>query len=125
MHYDISLANRLRAALAGRRGVVEKEMFGGLSFYLYGRMFCGIVGDRLMVRLEPDRYEEALQEPGVSPTDLTGRSTVGHVYVAPAALSSEESIRMWVDRGVECVSRMPVMRTPPAKPARGGARKKR
>ncbi len=115
MHYDISLANRVRAALAGRRGVVEKEMLGGLGFVLNEHMFCGIAGDRLVVRLESSLYEEALQEPGVSATDLAGRATPDHVYISQATLSGEEILRMWLDRGMECVSRMPARWPPVAK----------
>jgi TfoX/Sxy family transcriptional regulator of competence genes len=124
MHYDISLANRVRAALAGRKGVVEKEMLGGLGFLLNEHMFCGIAGDRLVVRLEPSLYEEALQEPGVSATDHAGRATPDHVYISQATLSGEEILRMWLDRGMECVSRMPgrkapiVKRVPKGKPPR-------
>jgi hypothetical protein len=43
MAYDLELADRIRRALAERTGVTEKAMFGGLSFLLNGKTFCGIV----------------------------------------------------------------------------------
>ena len=44
MAYDEELAERVREALATRRGVSEKRMFGGLTFLVGGHMCCGIVG---------------------------------------------------------------------------------
>ena len=45
MAYDEELAERIRRALAGRQGVSEKKMFGGIAFMLRGNMACGIVKD--------------------------------------------------------------------------------
>ena len=42
MPYDEKLAGRVRDALAGRRGVTEKKMFGGLSFLLGLRGFVWV-----------------------------------------------------------------------------------
>ena len=38
MSYDEAIAERVRAALAGQDGVVEKKMFGGLAFMLRGNI---------------------------------------------------------------------------------------
>jgi len=53
MAYNEQLADRVREALAGREGLTEKKMFGGLSFMLSGHMCCGVVGDDLMMRVGP------------------------------------------------------------------------
>lgn len=45
-------------------------MFGELIFLLCGKMCCGIVGDRLMVRVGPDAYDDALEEPLVAAMDF-------------------------------------------------------
>jgi hypothetical protein len=42
MAYDMKLAERIRRAVAGRRGVTEKAMFGGLAFLLDGKVFCRV-----------------------------------------------------------------------------------
>ena len=44
MAFDESLAARIRAALARRKGVGERRMFGGLCFLLHGNL---LVGDNL------------------------------------------------------------------------------
>ena len=54
-------------------------MFGGLTFLLNGKMFCGIVKRDLMVRVGPDHYEESLRLQHVRPMDFTGKPLKGYV----------------------------------------------
>jgi TfoX/Sxy family transcriptional regulator of competence genes len=100
MAYDEGLAGRIRSVLRGRDDVVEKKMFGGLTFMVAGRMACGVVHDDLMVRVGPDGHDDALTEPGTRPMDFTGRPMRGMVYVAPAAVATDDDLRRWVDRAV-------------------------
>ena len=81
MAYDQKLADRIRALVAGRPGVSEKAMFGGLAFLLDGRMFCGVNKDDLMVRAGPARHDEALAKPHARSMDFTGRPMKGYVFV--------------------------------------------
>ena len=57
MAYDEGLAERVRTFLEERTDVVEKKMFGGLSFMLRGNMFCGVLQEELLVRVGPDGVE--------------------------------------------------------------------
>ena len=107
MTYDLELAARLRKALAPRKGVSEKRMFGGLSFMLDGNMCCGILDDDLVVRLGPNNYENALAERHARPMDFTGRPHRGMVYVGPEGCETDKSLSTWVDRGVEFAASMP------------------
>lgn len=107
MAYDERLADRVRAALKGTRGVTEKRMFGGLSFMLAGNMCCGVVDDELMVRVGPDAYDEALARPHAREMDFTGRPLKGYVYVAAAGLQQGRSLQAWVDRGVRFARTLP------------------
>jgi TfoX/Sxy family transcriptional regulator of competence genes len=84
--YDERLAERVRDILAADLSLSERKMFGGLAFMLDGNMCCGIVADRLMLRLGPDLAQDALQQPHVQPMDLTGRPMTGMVYVAADGL---------------------------------------
>ena len=68
MAYDEALADRLRAVLAGREGVRERKMFGGLAFILDGNMPCGIHGGELIVRVGRDNFEDALSQPHTPPS---------------------------------------------------------
>ena len=67
MAFDEAVAERVRKALAGSPDVVEKRMFGGIAFMLRGNMCCGVIGDRLMLRVGPDGYEAALSRPHAKP----------------------------------------------------------
>jgi TfoX/Sxy family transcriptional regulator of competence genes len=100
MAYDEGLAERIRSSLGGRDDVLEKKMFGGLTFMIAGRMACGVVHDDLMVRVGPDGHDAALTEPGARPMDFTGRPMRGMVYVAPAAVTTDTDLQRWVDRAV-------------------------
>ncbi len=87
-----------------RPDVTEKKMFGGLAFLLDGKMFCGIVKDDLMVRVGPDKYEEALAEAYVRPMDFTGRPMNGYVFVGPGGSRIENALKKWVDQGAAFVA---------------------
>jgi hypothetical protein len=110
MAYDLVLADRVRRALAGRVGVTEKAMFGGLAFLLDGKTFCGIVKHDLMVRVGPDQYEESLRLPHTRPMDFTGRPLKGYVYVGPEGCRTLTMVRAWADKGVAFVTTLAPMR---------------
>ena len=116
MAYDERLAERVRSALDGQEGLGERKMFGGLAFMAHGNMVCGVEGDRLMVRVGPERYEEALGKPHVTLMDFTGRPMKGFVFVAPAGTSTETALKDWLEMGVQ------FSRTLPPKAAKGAAR---
>ena len=107
MAYSEELATRVRNALARRRGVVEKKMFGGLAFMVRGHMCVGVMGDELMVRVGPDAYEEALAEPHTREMDFTGRPIKGMIYVGKRGFESSEALKQWVGRGLAFVKTLP------------------
>ncbi|MEN6497450.1 MAG: TfoX/Sxy family protein [Thermoguttaceae bacterium] len=55
MVYSESLAYRVRATFAGRRGITEKKMFGGVGFMFHGNMCVGVWQTSLIVRLSPQQ----------------------------------------------------------------------
>lgn len=62
MTYDEKLAERIRKTLSGNKHVAEKKMFGGISFLLNGKMFCGVLKNDLVVHINPSEYEELLNQ---------------------------------------------------------------
>jgi TfoX/Sxy family transcriptional regulator of competence genes len=76
MPFDESLAARIRDALARRKNVEEKKMFGGVGFLLNGNLLVGVWKDSLCVRIGPYESEEALKEPHVSVLKIKGRGTM-------------------------------------------------
>lgn len=104
MPYDESLAIRVRSVVAEHRGVKELRMFGGIAFKLRDHMFCGIVGEDLIVRLGA---EAKVEEPHVRPMDFTGRPLKGIFFVAPDGLKTEDQLRRWIDRAIAFVRILP------------------
>lgn len=107
MAYDEKLAARVRGALAGRRGVAEKKMFGGVAFMLRGHMCCGVTKDDLVIRVGPRRYEEALAHPHARPMDFTGRPLRGFVFVSPSGYKNDKALAKWVTKAVDFASSLP------------------
>jgi TfoX/Sxy family transcriptional regulator of competence genes len=105
--YDEALAERVRGALAKRRDVVEKKMFGGVAFMVRGHMSCGIVGSTLMVRVDPAREGVLLRERGARPMDFTGRPMRGFLYVDAPGLAGSSALRKWVGRAVDFAESKP------------------
>jgi len=116
MSHDEKTAERVRRILSRRSDVVEKKMFGGLCFMVNGSMCCGLTSSAFMVRVGPDRYEDALAQPHARPMDFTGRPLGGMVYVDPAGYKTDAALAKWVQKGVDFVS---------SHPARTGAAKAR
>ena len=82
-------------------------MFGGLSFLVRGNMCCGVVGNELMVRVGPAKYDAALSKRHAREMDFTGRPLRGYVYVARDGLRSARTVRAWADKGVEFSRSLP------------------
>jgi len=108
MGYDRDLADRIRRAVPAR--TAEKPMFGGLSFLVGGNMAIGVIDDRMVVRVGPDTYEDALAEPNVREMDFTGRAMRGWVYVEPKAIASDDDLASWVARGISFARSLPAKR---------------
>src|SRR2546422_10161449 len=99
MTYSEAQGARVRKALAGRKEITEKEMFGGIAFLLGGNMCVGIHGDDLIVRIEPSTTEAMLREPGAKPFDLAGaRAMAGGLLRAPAGHRAGASLPTVVAR---------------------------
>jgi TfoX/Sxy family transcriptional regulator of competence genes len=62
MAFSEALAERIRQGLARKKGIEEKKMFGGIGFLLNGNMLVGVWKDSLIVRLDPEGYDDALLE---------------------------------------------------------------
>jgi TfoX/Sxy family transcriptional regulator of competence genes len=73
MGFSESLAQRIRDALARKKNIEEKKMFGGVGFLLKGNILVGVWKNSLIVRVGPDGYEDALLEPHVREFDITGK----------------------------------------------------
>jgi TfoX/Sxy family transcriptional regulator of competence genes len=105
--FSQSLAGRIRDALARKKNVEEKKMFGGIGFLLNGNMLVGVWKTSLIVRLGPENGDEALREPHVREFDITGKPMKGWVVVEPEGIEDDDQLKDWIDRATEFVRTLP------------------
>jgi len=102
MSYNEKLADRVREIIALTHDKVEeKKMFGGLCFMVNDKMCVGIEKERMMVRLDPLVYEEALEKEGCTPMDFTGKVMKGYVFVDAAVLNTNKKLEYWVQLALD------------------------
>ncbi len=89
MAYDEKLAGRVRKLLAKRKAIAEKKMFGGVAFLLNGNMCCGIHGEEMIVRLDPEETDRAW------------------ILVKPAGVAGEDTLAKWVNMSVDYAASLP------------------
>jgi TfoX/Sxy family transcriptional regulator of competence genes len=107
MAFDEHLAERIRHALAPKKNIEEKKMFGGIGFLMSGNMLVGVWKDSLIVRIGHDKGDEALNEPHVREFDITGKAMKGWVLVEPEGVEGDEQLRGWIERATKFVGKMP------------------
>jgi TfoX/Sxy family transcriptional regulator of competence genes len=107
MAFDESLARRIRDALARKKNIEERKMFGGIGFLLNGNMLVGVWKDSLIARLGPEQGDEALVEPHVKVFDITGKPMKNWILVEPEGVVEDEELKDWIQRAVKFVGRLP------------------
>ena len=102
MAYNEKLANMTRELIAQtHKNVEEKAMFGGLCFMVNDKMCVGVEKERLMVRLDPAKYEEVIEKEGCKPMDFTGKVMKGYVFVDADALTTKKKLEYWIKLALE------------------------
>ncbi len=101
MAYDEKLADRIREALSHLYKVEEKKMFGGLCFMVDDKMCVGVEKNRMMVRLDPQKYDEVLEKEGCTPMDFSGKVMKGFVFVSDDALTTNKDLEYWMNLALD------------------------
>jgi TfoX/Sxy family transcriptional regulator of competence genes len=102
MAYNEKIADMTRDLIAlTHKKVEEKAMFGGLCFMVNGKMCVGVEKERLMVRLDPAKYDEVMEREGCRPMDFTGRIMKGYVFVDAVVLNTKKKLEYWVKLALE------------------------
>jgi TfoX-like protein len=107
MAFDETLAGRLRDALARKKNIEEKRMFGCICFFLNGNALAGVWKDGLIARLGPDEGEAALREPHVRAFDITGRPMRNWVVVESEGVEDDDQLKDWIERAMKFVKKLP------------------
>lgn len=108
MPYDEDLAERIRELLATEDGVVEKKMFGGLSFLIGGHMAIGASGQGgIMARVEPGQTASLLEKTAAVPMVMRGKELDGWVRVGADDVRTKRQLQTWVTRAVRYARSLP------------------
>lgn len=107
MAFDETLAGRIRDALARKRNIEERKMFGCICFLLNGNALAGVWKNRLIARLGPDEGESALLEPHVRVFDITGKPMRNWVAVKPEGIEDDDQLDEWIKRAIKFVKTLP------------------
>jgi hypothetical protein len=108
MAYDEVLADRVRAALDGERGITEKRMFGGLAFLAGGNMAVVVSGQGgLMLRCDPAATDGFVAEDHVSRMVMRGRELDGWIRVVGESLDDDAELARWVAVGLGYAKTLP------------------
>jgi TfoX/Sxy family transcriptional regulator of competence genes len=102
MAYNEKLAGRVRELISvTHKNIEEKKMFGGLCFMVNDKMCIGVETERLMVRLDPNKYDEVMEKEGCKPMDFTGKVMKGYVFVDADAVTTKKKLEYWVSLALE------------------------
>lgn len=93
---DIELVSRLREALSGTTGVVERRMFGSTGFMVRGNLCLSARAERIMCRIDPALHAKAVARAGCKTVVMRGRPMKGYVYVAAEVLKTRRALDHWV-----------------------------
>jgi TfoX/Sxy family transcriptional regulator of competence genes len=99
MSYNQELTERVRTLLVTSAHVTERKMFGSVGFLINGKLCIG-VGDHpdhnIMVRVGPEQYKTALEQPGALPAIMRNRERPGYIFLKSETVASEKNLQYWV-----------------------------
>ena len=101
MAYNEKLANRIRERLVNLSNIEEKEMMGGLTFMVNGKMCVGIIKDEMMCRIDPELHETAVEKTGCRTMDFTKRPMKGFVMIDDSGMKSIKDFDYWIQLSLD------------------------
>jgi len=107
MAYDESLAKRIDELVKGKKGFIQKHMFGGIAYLLNGNMCVGVYKDELIIRHDPDKSSEIANQKNVRPFDITGRPMKGWSLVNSEGVKGAQ-LKKWFDLSLTFAKSLPV-----------------
>ena len=107
MSFDEELGNRIRMILYSIKRITERNMFVGLTFIIDGKMFCGVIKDKLVVRVGPENNEAALSKPHTSQMNFAGKSMIGYIFVEKEGLVQKNELNYWINLSLSFTRSLP------------------
>jgi len=101
-----------RSILPDDPRITIRPMFGNVSAFVNGNMFVGLFGNDLLVRLSDESRKELLEEKGASLLEpMKGKPMKEYVLIPKAWRNQHETVRLWVARSLNRISKMPLKKT--------------
>ena len=101
MAYNEKLANRIRERLTDFKLIEEKEMMGGLTFMVNGKMCVGIIKDEMMCRIDPAIHDAQVEKQGCRTMDFTKRPMKGYVMIDDTGMKSKKEFEYWIELSLD------------------------
>ena len=102
MAYNEKLASRTRELIAlTQKNVEEKKMFGGLCFMVDDKMCVGVKADHIMVRIDPAKFEDAMEQEGCRPMIHGTKIMKAFLFVDENVLNTKRKLEYWINLALE------------------------
>jgi TfoX/Sxy family transcriptional regulator of competence genes len=102
MAYDEYLAERIRHKFKELDVPFEdKKMMGGICFLVDEKMCVGIVKEKMMARIDPDKTETAFARKGCHEMDFTHRPMKGFIFVDPEGIDHDSDLEFFIRLALE------------------------
>jgi len=101
-----ALADKVRSALAGRPGLEEKTLFGGLNFSLNGNMVASVNSQGFSLRVGTEHQDEALKMSGIT-QKMLGTKPMNGMIMADESRYTDEGVKEIVNYAADIVAAMP------------------
>jgi TfoX/Sxy family transcriptional regulator of competence genes len=90
------------------RNITIRPMFGNKAAFVSGKLFIGLYGDDLLLRLPEEDAQKLLRDEGATEFEpMKGRTMRGYV-VAPRSWKKEgKTLQKWVARSLEWTDSIP------------------
>jgi len=94
-------AEAFQRLIPGAPGILPRKMFGQPAAFVDGKLFLGVFGDDVFVRLSPDDEADARKLPGARPFEpVRGRAMSGYVVLPKAIASNPGAAAPWVKKAL-------------------------
>src|SRR3982074_1335194 len=95
--------------------VKTRPMFGNLTGFVNGNMFCGVFGDDLFVRVSDDDQAKVRKQGGKAFEPMPGRAMTGYVMVPAGWQQKPDATRAWMVTALSWARALPPKGKKPAK----------
>ena len=102
MAYDEFLTDRFRQKFRELNVPFEdKKVMGCICFLVNDKMCVGVVKEKMMARIDPERTGEAFARKGCREMDFTHRPMKGFIFVEPEGIDKDADLDFFIRLALE------------------------